>query len=80
MNERKRLQNCQLKSVVYAAASGIHGTGLFAARDIIAGEYIGTFSGPKARRDGVYVLWVYATDDAQPVGRSGRRRPLQATR
>ena len=42
-----------------------------AARDIGDGEYIGTFAGPEARRDGVYVLWVYESED-RAVGRSGR--------
>lgn len=71
MSDRERLTNRQLKTVVYAASSAIHGTGLFAARDIDDGEYIGTFAGPETRRDGVYVLWVYASED-RVVGRSGR--------
>ena len=71
MSDGKRLTNGQLKAVVYAATSAIHGTGLFASRVIEEGEYIGTFVGPEARRDGVYVLWVYETAD-RAVGRSGR--------
>jgi SET domain-containing protein len=68
-----RLSNRQLRRVAYVAESGIHGRGLFAACDIARGEYIGTFHGPPARRDGHYVLWVYASpEDAEPVGRSGR--------
>jgi hypothetical protein len=73
MSERVFLTNRQLKAVVYAADSGIHGTGLFAARDIAGGEYIGTYAGPPASRDGTYVLWVYESGPRQdPVGRSGR--------
>ena len=73
MSDGRRLSNRELRSVVYVAKSGIHGTGLFASRKIAAGEYIGTFAGPEARRDGVYVLWVYDSDNADtPVGRSGR--------
>ena len=73
MSDGKRSSNRQLRSVVYAAQSGIHGTGLFASREISAGEYIGTFAGPEARRDGVYVLWVYDSSDGEvAVGRSGR--------
>ncbi len=73
MSGGRRLHNRELRSVVYAARSGIHGTGLFASREIAAGEYIGTFHGPEARRDGVYVLWVYDSGDAESaVGRSGR--------
>jgi SET domain-containing protein len=73
MSEYRYLTNRQLRAVVYAASSGIHGTGLFAARDIAGGEYIGTYAGPQARRDGTYVLWVYeSAADPEPVGRSGR--------
>lgn len=68
-----RTRDRDLRQLVYVADSGIHGRGLFAARAIEPGEYIGTFHGPPARRDGTYVLWVYidAASDA-PVGRSGR--------
>lgn len=69
----KRIHNRHLKELVYAAPSEIHGTGLFATRTIAKGEYIGTYWGPEARRDGTYVLWVFDRenpDDA--VGRSGR--------
>ena len=73
MSESKRLSNRELRSVVYAAQSGIHGTGVFASREIATGEYIGTFAGPEVRRDGVYVLWVYDAEDSDSaVGRSGR--------
>jgi len=58
--------------VVRVGRSGIHGRGLFAVRAIAAGEYIGTFSGPAARSDGMHVLWVYPDDSAEPVGRVGR--------
>jgi len=69
----KRLRNAQLSEVVYVAESGIHGNGVFAARGIAKGEYIGTFDGPEARRDGTYVLWVHEEGCGdQPVGRSGR--------
>jgi hypothetical protein len=73
MSRERRLSDTQLRSVVYAAESGIHGTGLFAACNIARGAYIGTYAGPEARRDGTYVLWVYESGRAQePVGRSGR--------
>jgi hypothetical protein len=39
---------------------------------IEAGAYIGTYRGPEARRDGVFVLWVYDPGGGPPVGRSGR--------
>lgn len=73
MSREMRLSNTQLKAVVYAARSGIHGTGLFASCNLAKGVYIGTYAGPEARRDGTYVLWVYESGlDVEPVGRSGR--------
>lgn len=74
MSADKRIQNSDLKSWVYSAPSNIHGTGLFAARAIRRGEYIGTYWGPQASRNGMYVLWVYEdeNDESSAVGRSGR--------
>ena len=69
----ERITNRQLRALVYSAQSSIHGTGLFARRAFAAGEYIGTYGGPEARRNGIYVLWVYTNgDDRPPTGRSGR--------
>lgn len=66
-----RLKNRQLKQIVYVDTSAIHGRGVFAARDIAAGEYIGTYDGPEASRNGTYVLWL--TDEhGVERGRSGR--------
>jgi hypothetical protein len=66
-----RIKNRQLKQIVYVDKSTIHGMGVFAARDIAAGEYIGTYGGPPASRNGTYVLWV--TDEhGVDRGRSGR--------
>lgn len=61
-----------LKDIVYKADSLIHGTGLFAKRDIKKGERIGIYEGQQARRNGTYVLWVYEDEGGKPVGRSGR--------
>ena len=61
----------RLGDQVYKAPSSIHGTGLFAKVAINKGQYIGTYSGPTAKRDGTYVLWVFE-EDKEPVGRSGR--------
>ena len=73
MSRQLRSTNAQLRGTVYVAASSIHGAGVFAARKLVKGEYIGTFHGPAACRDGMYVLWVYEQGgDADPVGRSGR--------
>jgi len=72
-NTEIRYRNIELKELVHAADSGIHGTGLFASRDIESGEYIGTYWGPEATRNGTYVLWVYDKDDGDSAtGRSGR--------
>ncbi|MEJ2213933.1 MAG: SET domain-containing protein-lysine N-methyltransferase [Gammaproteobacteria bacterium] len=60
---RKRLFNKDLKEWVYSSKSRRHGTGLFANRDIAKGEYIGTYHGPRAKRNGTYVLWVYDEDN-----------------
>jgi SET domain-containing protein len=71
--KRDRIRNRELKDWVYSAESSIHGTGLFAARRIRKGEYIGTYGGPEARRNGTYVLWVFDPDDEDhAIGRSGR--------
>jgi uncharacterized protein len=61
----------RLGNIVYRASSSIHGNGLFAKVDISKGDYIGTYEGPTAKRDGTYVLWVFEEGEA-PVGRSGR--------
>lgn len=71
--EDKRTGNRELRQWVYSAPSSIHGTGLFAAREIPNGEYIGSYHGPTAKRDGAYVLWVYDPEDESDIeGRSGR--------
>ena len=60
-----------LRGRVYSAPSAIHGTGCFARIGFAPGDYIGTYEGRPARRDGTYVLWVLE-DGEEPVGRSGR--------
>lgn len=60
----------RLQRHVYVTRSTIHGKGLFAHRGISVGEYIGTFRGPAAKRDGMYVLWIYCDDDWE--GRHGK--------
>jgi SET domain-containing protein len=56
---------------LYKSDSPIHGQGCFALVGFRAGEYIGTYGGPDAVRDGRYVLWV-KDDDDRWIGRSGR--------
>lgn len=70
---RLRYRDAELREWVYSAESSIHGTGLFAARSIARGEYIGTYWGPEAKRNGTYVLWVSdSVDESDWIGRSGR--------
>lgn len=57
--------------IVYVAPSTIHGRGLFARKPIERGEYIGTYEGPFAKRNGTHVLWI-EDEDGQEVGISGR--------
>ena len=73
MPDNKRTKNSQLNAWVYAKQSTIHGTGLFANKAIQKGTYIGTYWGPQAKRNGMYVLWVYDEDKADAaIGCSGR--------
>ncbi len=60
MCKSKRISDDELKLLVSAMPSNIHGTGLFSRRDIAQGEYIGTFHGPEVKVDGEHVLWVEA--------------------
>lgn len=62
--------NKRLRQIVYAAPSTIHGKGLFAKVPISEGEYIGTYLGPRAKRNGSHVLWV-CEEGKEPVGRRG---------
>lgn len=68
----KRRHDHELEALVRTGESQIHGTGLFAACDIAAGCYIGTFHGPETDSDGGHVLWVYEhPEDPEPLGRRG---------
>lgn len=71
MSAWRRCTNRQLRDLVYDDASSIHGRGLYAARRIARGEYIGTFDGPVAKRNGSHVLWVYDAS-GRVVGRRGK--------
>ena len=61
----------RLRARVYRAPSSIHGIGCFARVAFAQGDFIGTYAGRPARRDGTYVLWV-TEEGRPPVGRSGR--------
>ncbi len=54
-----------LEDRVIVGRSGIHGRGLFAARRLRRGSFIGTFSGKRTQEDGMHVLWVEEEDGSQ---------------
>jgi SET domain-containing protein len=49
--------------LAYAAASPIHGTGLFARRLIRSGSFIGVYEGERTGENGTHVLWVEMAPD-----------------
>lgn len=53
--------------------SAIHGKGLFAARAIPKGSYMGSYEGPVVEEDGMYVLWV-TDEDGNESGHLGVNR------
>jgi uncharacterized protein len=61
----------RLRERVCRRPSPIHGSGCFARVAFAAGDFIGTYGGRAARRDGTYVLWILEQGEP-PVGRSGR--------
>ena len=62
MSDLARVLNSQLSDWVYSKKSAIHGTGLFAKKAIKKGEYIGTYWGPEAKRNGMYVVMDFLFD------------------
>ena len=58
-----------LEATVCSKPSPIHGKGCFALLAIGCGDFIGTFEGPRVRRDSDHVLWV--SDGERSVGRRG---------
>ncbi len=61
----------KLKNLVYVDQSPIHGRGLFARQAISKGSYIGTYEGPRAKRNGKYVLWIHEENGSVLEGRRG---------
>jgi len=55
---------------VYVGESPIHGKGLFAAVELAAGHWIGTFEGRVTREDGMHVLWIEG-DEGEWTGYDG---------
>ena len=63
----------KLKDLVYVADSTIHGRGAFAQQTINKNQYIGRYSGPRAKRNGKYVLWI-TEEDGTEYGIRGQNR------
>lgn len=59
-----------VQNLVEVKDSGIHGKGVFAKTHIAEGEYIGFYSGKRAKRNGTYVLWV-SDEEGNEFGISG---------
>lgn len=71
MQQQRISRRQPLAKRVYKAPSPIHGNGCFARIAFAAGDYIGTYEGPAADRDGTYVLWVCPQGE-DPASRDGR--------
>lgn len=61
--------NGGLDDKVYVASSQDTGKGVFAKVSFKKGDFIGTYHGPAAKRNGKYVLWLVGRGKA--VGRRG---------
>ncbi len=70
-NGKSLTSNNQLRSRLRVDRSKIHGRGLFARQGLNRGEYLGTYDGPRVRRNGMHVLWVEDTP-GKWIGRDGR--------
>jgi SET domain-containing protein len=68
---RQQTGAVRLRERVCKRPSPIHGYGCFARVAFSAGDFIGSYQGPAASRDGTYVLWV-SEDRIHWSGRSGR--------
>ncbi len=56
--DRPLISNNQLRGRLAVRRSPIHGRGLFARVDLDAEVYLGTYHGPRVRRNDMHVLWV----------------------
>jgi hypothetical protein len=59
----------ELDDKVYVATSDDAGKGVFAKISFKKGDFIGTYQGPAAKRNGKYVLWLVGR--GKVVGRRG---------
>lgn len=58
-------------TLVFVGESPIHGRGLFAARRIAAGDFIGEYLGHEVSDDGMHVLWVEGDEEDEWIGIEG---------
>ena len=58
IKDKTKKAKLKKKDWVYAKDSAIHGKGLFAKRDITAGQVLGKVKGKLSNKDGPYVLWL----------------------
>jgi SET domain-containing protein len=65
-------QNQAENERVYVARSPIHGHGLFAARPLLSGDFIGRYEGPEVTEDGIYVLWIENENGEDWTGYDGQ--------
>lgn len=72
-NAAEKAAEQRTRELVYVDASPIHGWGLFARTRVPRGEYIGSYLGPAAKRNGSHVLWIEA-DEGGWIGRRGLSR------
>ena len=56
---------------VVVKRSSIHGKGLFAGQWFGRGDFIGRYEGPRTRRNGTYVLWIF-DENGYSYGIDGR--------
>ena len=56
--------------------SPIHGTGVFAKREIREGQFIGRYLGRRTQEDGTYTLWVDFDGEQRGYAGYGRMRFL----
>jgi len=54
--------------------SPIHGRGVFASEDLEADIIIGHYRGPRAKRNGMYVLWITDEETGEEYGISGQNK------
>ncbi len=68
---KRLVSNNQLRGRLAVRRSTIHGRGLFARHDLPSGSYLGTYDGPRVRRNGMHVLWV-EDHPGKWIGRDGK--------